>query len=66
MKVKKATDEKREAIQKMEWSEKFWKDKHLAMEKECQTLRQKCDAGQETVTKLKDQYNQAQIEYFAI
>lgn len=55
LKLRKAGEEKREMMQKMEWSEKFWKDKLVTMEREHQTLQQRLEVTQDQLVRAKEQ-----------
>ena len=61
-KLKRAEDAKRELAQKMEWNEKFWKDKLTACDKERQVLSQRETQRREEVGKLQAELQQAREE----
>ena len=62
IKLKKANDDKRELIQKMEWSEKFWRDKLVTLEKEKQNMEQKHEDIYDECRRYKDLYQKSQSE----
>jgi len=61
-KLKKANDDKKEMIQKMQWSEKFWKDKLVSLEKEYQNMEQRHEGIYDEWKKFKGLYQQSQTE----
>ncbi len=63
IKLKKVNDDKRELVQKMEWSEKFWKDKLVSLEKENSALAQKNEAYEIQLGKLKADCSNAESQY---
>lgn len=64
MKLKKANDDKRELIQKLEWTEKFWKDKLTSFEKQKSSNEQKTENLQNEISKLQDLLKISHNEYF--
>ncbi len=61
-KLKHAEDGKRELAQKMEWNEKFWKDKLTASDKERQVLNQREAERKEELAQLQAKLQQVQQE----
>jgi len=53
-KLRKANEDKKELVQKLEWSEKFWKDKLTTLEKDYQSMEQK----QSNVSNDRDKYKE--------
>lgn len=50
-------------MQKLEWSEKFWKDKLLTVEKDSQSIEQKHNTIISERDKYKELYTKSQAEY---
>jgi hypothetical protein len=61
-KLKKVNEDKKELTQKLEWSEKFWKDKLTTLEKDYQSMEQKQSSVSNERDKYKELYTTLQSE----
>lgn len=60
--LKRADDDKKELMQKMQWSDKFWRDKVASLEKQCKSVEERCEDTHDECRKLRKLYQQSQIE----